>query len=249
MRSILAIAAAALLLPVTASAQSVSVSGTCPGPVTLRTTGVTPGGNYVVLRGGGGGASAIPGGPCAGSNSGLDSVHAWHGPYGVDGAGSDSKTPTVPDVSDWVTVLDVETCMTSRAVELCAPVVAANPECSDYTVLTDGMRHVSMTGDVYCDNDVLAASLNSWHRFLGDAGTQMPEWAPGELQCSTHAPGWLDGAHPRGLGDTAEVRTCWQWAGSDCNWESETTVTNCGPYYVYYLRDLPFACSGVFCGE
>ena len=45
------------------------------------------------------------------------------------------------------------------------------------------------------------------------------------------------------------ICTCWHWSADECQWESETTVTNCGDYFVYYLRDLPFACNGVFCGE
>jgi hypothetical protein len=51
------------------------------------------------------------------------------------------------------------------------------------------------------------------------------------------------------LGVSEDLKTCWQWAGSTCYWNSMTLVTNCGPFYVYFLRDMPFACSGVFCGE
>ncbi|MFT5454205.1 MAG: hypothetical protein ACI9K2_000681 [Myxococcota bacterium] len=128
--------------------------------------------------------------------------------------------------------------------------IAPNPECSAYTVLSDGLRHVDAVGPVYCDRDII--SLENWFRFEGDAGTRMPEWAVDTYQCSTHAPGWLDGVHPVGLGETADVHTCFHWSGNICLWETTVQVTFCGGYddfYVYYLPTLPFGCNGVYCGE
>jgi hypothetical protein len=128
--------------------------------------------------------------------------------------------------------------------------IAPNPECSAYVELDQDWRHVDQTGPVFCDDREL--SLNQWFRFVGDAGTQMPEVAVPENYCSTHAPGWLDGVHPGVLGETADVRVCFHWVGAVCNWETVAQVTYCGGYddfYVYFLPTLPFACSGVYCGE
>jgi hypothetical protein len=123
--------------------------------------------------------------------------------------------------------------------------VAPNPECTAYTVLDQDFRHVSQTGAINCDSGL---SYPAWYRFEGPAGTKMPDYSPGELQCSTHAPGWFDGVHPLGLGETSDFRLCWQWAGSTCFWENSDQVTNCGEYYVYNLTGI-FGCSGIHCGD
>ncbi len=128
--------------------------------------------------------------------------------------------------------------------------VALNPECSDYTELPHDWRHVDASGPVYCDRDMI--SLNNWFRFVDDAGVRMPEYEVPTYQCSTHAPGWLDGVHPVILGETTEIRVCFHWSGDGCLWETVADVTYCGgveDFYVYYLPTLPFACNGTYCGE
>jgi hypothetical protein len=128
--------------------------------------------------------------------------------------------------------------------------IAPNPECSTYRTADQSWRNVDSVGPVYCDSSVL--SLPNWYRFVEPAGTRMPERPPGEYHCGTHAPGWLEGTHPTILGETRDIRVCFQWSGSTCLWSSTVRVTYCGGYddfYVYYLPTLPFGCNGTYCAE
>ena len=243
MRTLLA---AAVLLPATALAGTpmLDISGPCPGDVAVTASGFTPGGSVAVVTGDSAGSDRVPTGPCEGYATGLSGL-SYLTSVRADGRGGVSLRPTVGRglCGTNVQFIDVSTCSMSN-VDVVGGV--DRPECSDYMTLDEDWRNVGATGAVYCDRDEVA--LNAWYRFEGPAGTMMPEWAPDAYQCSTHAPGWLDGAHP-GPGDSGEIHTCWHWSGDTCLWESETTVTNCGGYYVYYLRDLPFSCNGVFCAE
>ncbi|MFT4624315.1 MAG: hypothetical protein ACI8PZ_002974 [Myxococcota bacterium] len=244
------LAAAVLIAPGIALAGGpvLSIGGACPGVIDVEAMGFTPGGSVAVLKGSGPGSDIMPGGPCAGMASGLSGL-GYVTTIRADGAGAVRVSPSVggPLCGANIQFLDASTCTLSNLAVVGGGDIADNPECSDYGVLSDGLRHVDATGEAFCDSSLIA--LNNWYRLEGAAGTMMPEYAPGELQCSTHAPGWLDGAHPRGMGESAEIHTCWQWSGDICLWESETTVTNCGPFMVYFMRDLPFGCNGVFCGE
>ncbi|MFT4625780.1 MAG: hypothetical protein ACI8PZ_004451 [Myxococcota bacterium] len=111
MRSILALA---LLLPGSALAVDITVSGACPGPLTFSMTGISPGGQVAVLTANSPGLSAVPAGPCAGAELPLD-------PRGLslrvirtdaDADGMDMIMPAVPAPACglYVTALDLTTC-------------------------------------------------------------------------------------------------------------------------------------------
>jgi hypothetical protein len=104
-----------------ALAQTVSTSGTCPGVVRIDVSGVTPGGNYYILRGNAAGATPLPGGPCAGVSSGLSSVTSFFGAFSASAGGTASLAPSVPGsaAGSFISVLDPRTCTVSRAVALC----------------------------------------------------------------------------------------------------------------------------------
>ncbi len=128
-----------------------------------------------------------------------------------------------------------------------APIVADNPECSSYSTLDEWWRHVSFNdgndGVEECDSE-----LTGWHRFEGEAGTQMPESAPDIYSCGTDAPGWLSGSHPADVGATSTETVCYHWSDDTCSWSNDIQVTNCGPYYVYELAPTPASCLA-YCGE
>ena len=133
----------------------------------------------------------------------------------------------------------------SRAFRLRACNAAA--ECSAYTELTDEWRNVGYGYDFpRCDNILRAG----WYRPAGLMGTRLLDTAPGDFNCGTHAPGWIDG-HPALIGETTTQTVCYDWSGpsSDCTWSHSITVTNCGDFYVYNLIPTPWGCSGVYCGE
>jgi hypothetical protein len=87
----------ALSMSTTASAQSLSVSGACPGPMTISASGLAPGEAVALLSSNGPGSATMPGGPCAGSATGLSpSGLALRSTGAADGGGNYSLSPTIP---------------------------------------------------------------------------------------------------------------------------------------------------------
>lgn len=110
-----------LLCPGLAQAQSLDMVGSCPGPVELSVTGLTPGGNFILLVGDAVGAGTISGGPCDGSAIGFESLVKFFGPItDVDGDGMFTATPSVPARACEVgfQVIDLETCDTSEVTAI-----------------------------------------------------------------------------------------------------------------------------------
>ncbi|MFT4627681.1 MAG: hypothetical protein ACI8PZ_006368 [Myxococcota bacterium] len=96
MRATLALLA--LAVSSTAAAQSLAISGSCPGPMTFDVTGLTPGAEIVLVAGSGPGAARIPAGPCADLSSGLAGpLRKVAGPLrDADRDGRVTLSPTVP---------------------------------------------------------------------------------------------------------------------------------------------------------
>ena len=119
-------------------------------------------------------------------------------------------------------------------------------ECDEYGLLDDPTRSVlSEGGEILCDRDVLP---EGWYRFVGEAGERMPTAPPPQLRCGTHAPGWLNGAHPTVAEGRVDRQVCFHWAGDECEWNSQVQARNCGDYYVYYLPSTP-TCSLRYCAD
>ena len=110
-----------VLLALAAHAVDVTTIGSCPGPVTIDASGLTPAGRFVLLRAAAAGSARIPGGPCADTVSGLAAPLAWNGPFPVDGLGRGGLLPDVPPAAagTQIQVLDVVTCELSPVVSLC----------------------------------------------------------------------------------------------------------------------------------
>ena len=88
-----------------------------------------------------------------------------------------------------------------------------HPACSGYHVLHSVTRHVgtrrvaavvqSASAGWYSCTDQTGSSTTSpdwrgggWYRYQGEAGTQIPTYPPGYLQCGTYSAGWMEGGHP-----------------------------------------------------
>jgi hypothetical protein len=100
----------ALLVPASAYAAPVlTVSGACPGPVTIEATGA---GSWALLSANAGGSNLVPGGPCAGEMTGLGAGMAFRGIH------SSPLSPTLPGAAcgAWLQALDVDTCEFSAVV-------------------------------------------------------------------------------------------------------------------------------------
>ena len=235
-----------LALPASALAVDLSISGACPGPMDIVVTDAAPGSNVVVVTGSGPGAAPLPAGPCAGMSSGLAGPLNWHGPLRTDGRGSASVRPSIPGpvCSLSAVAVDIATCEISPVRPFSAELP---PQCTDYIELGEADRNVDWAYDyARCDDWIPAEG--DWYRFVGAAGTQMPEYDPDEYGCGTHAAGWLDGVHPATPGETVTQPVCYSWTPGPCWQTNDIEITNCGGYYVYQLY-RPLSCSYRYCGE
>jgi len=118
-------------------------------------------------------------------------------------------------------------------------------ECLNPMQLSEAFRNVTnQNGPVGCDNPF----TTGWYRFTGAAGVRMPTVAPPTSACGTHATGWLNGAQPSVQDGAVDRQICFHWSGNPCNWSEPAKVRNCGDYYVYYLKNVAWGCSGRYCG-
>lgn len=87
-----------------------------------------------------------------------------------------------------------------------------------------------------------------WYRFTSFAGNKMPEVKVDANHCGTHAPIWLNGIHPTKKGENVVRQACVNaFNMKDGCWDYfDMNITNCGDYYVYYLRP-PNYCSVAYC--
>lgn len=125
-------------------------------------------------------------------------------------------------------------------------------ECQNYQTLSNGDRKnkyasaTTVENKVGCDNNLGPA----WFRFQGDAGTKMATSCVQTGRCGTHAPGWLDGAHPTVDEGKVTRKACFTW-DTCCSWSIDIQVRNCGDFYVYYINKTPpeHPCHLRFCGS
>ena len=107
-------------------------------------------------------------------------------------------------------------------------------------------------GNAYCDSKASPKKSpgwegNQWYRMTVAAGTRIPEQAPGLNRCGTQGTGWLNGAHPTSKGDTVDdAEFCFDTGDDDCEDTQQGKITNCGDYYVYYLKSAPY-CNYGYC--
>ncbi|KAG8433121.1 hypothetical protein GDO86_017420, partial [Hymenochirus boettgeri] len=118
--------------------------------------------------------------------------------------------------------------------------------CSNHTVLNEPWRSsFGVTSlDIKCDTDKFG-----WYRFIGNGGIRMPDSCVPENRCSTHAPMWLNGAHPLPADGIVNRTACAHWSGSCCHWSASIQVKYCpGGYHVYKFNRTP-ACSLAYCTD
>ena len=119
--------------------------------------------------------------------------------------------------------------------------------CTNYQQPNDKTRAASVhSGNTLrCDQKDLATK---WYRFTGASGTLMPTSCVPKHYCGTHAPGWLSGAHPTGVGQTVSSKVCFHWGGSCCHWHTYVQIKKCNGFYVYKLGKTPH-CWLRYCGN
>ena len=101
-------------------------------------------------------------------------------------------------------------------------------------------------GAAKCDQSALMTP--AWYRFSGAAGDKMADSCVKKAHCGTHAPGWLNGAHPVNVGETVERQVCFHWGSSCCKWSVKIKVKKCSSFFVYELQRTP-TCHLRYCGN
>ncbi|MEQ1502278.1 MAG: hypothetical protein ABMB14_08600 [Myxococcota bacterium] len=159
-----------VLLAQIAAAQSVTTAGSCPGVIDIDIQNFTPNGQFALLTGNAGGNSAIPAGPCAGTQTQLGNLTLRV--LGNLNAGGDANlTPNVPAgaCNQAVQVLNVSNCQLSPPTTLgsqCQLPNVAVPSVAPVGVMTDpsffgvhssGIVDNGLRGDVTFTNAQLGA--------------------------------------------------------------------------------------------
>lgn len=125
------------------AAPNLSVTGTCPGPMTVTISGLTPGGSYYLARAQNAGVATIPGGPCAGTEFRLNpaspgwSVSSLVAPS--SGTATFSITAPASMCNRRFEVVDVGTCQVSNVWDFTFP--QCNPAT---TYLATAADHASL---------------------------------------------------------------------------------------------------------
>ena len=112
-----------------AQAQSLALTGACPGDVELSVTDATPGTDLMLLVGRGEGAAPVPGGPCRDVDTGLAGPLRKFGPFrDSDGDGALTLRPRLSGDACLGTFafIDVETCGVSNSEQFGDPVPVGN---------------------------------------------------------------------------------------------------------------------------
>ena len=132
------------------------------------------------------------------------------------------------------------------SLSICFPLL--HSECYNYSYLTEAERSMGyynrLNGYLKCDRFLPFG----WYRFDGAAGTEMPTSCVGQYRCGTHAPGWLNGSHPRVTDGIVTAKVCFHWGSDCCLWSANIRVRNCSGFYVYELVP-PRGCHLRYCGN
>jgi hypothetical protein len=101
------------------AAPTLTLEGACPGVAEITIAGLTPGGEAALVSGMPG-SSVLPGGPCAGLETGLDRVRPEARLRDADGDGRVSVAPTLPDraCEGSIQAVDLSACTLSGVVAL-----------------------------------------------------------------------------------------------------------------------------------
>lgn len=120
-------------------------------------------------------------------------------------------------------------------------------ECLDYVELNDRKRShrwKTQPAQDWCDNENnhLRKSPEwngkNWYRFVGEAGTQMPENQVEMEHCGTQYSGWLNGTHPQNRKELSRRIVCFSHPSNNCYMKTRIRIRNCINYFVYELPNV-----------
>lgn len=129
-------------------------------------------------------------------------------------------------------------------------------ECKQYSLMREQSRNkeygAGSNGDRKPTRSVTQSSNwegEGWYRMMAPAGTVMPESSPGTSHCGTKLAGWLNASHPKVPGQTLKGKVCFASEEEDCVNAKEVSVTNCGDYFVYLLKDTGLPSPARYCSQ
>ncbi|XP_077065382.1 pancreatic secretory granule membrane major glycoprotein GP2-like isoform X2 [Siphateles boraxobius] len=121
--------------------------------------------------------------------------------------------------------------------------------CNNYNILDDSWRatHNQFPSEM-CDCEL---SWNGWYRlFIQGQSVQMPDTCVDGYSCGTHAPLWLNGAHPTVEDGVVTRDVCGHYENNCCYFQSNPIkVKACpGDYYLYEFMKPSF-CYLAYCAD
>ena len=115
--------------------------------------------------------------------------------------------------------------------------------CTNYPYPSQCNSYISRSFDDtyvgYGSGNVCHSGLGAgWYRLAG-LYPKLQEQGPYlNFRGNSHAPGFMQFSHPSTSGQTVSGTVGFNW-GSTTAWTTSIQVTNCGPYFVYYLPPAP----------
>ena len=108
-------------------------------------------------------------------------------------------------------------------------------QCSNYTSITDGTRHVTNTQLINENDGAFFSATPTWVRFEGAAGTRLANYSVAANRCGSETTGWVKETVEPTVGKTANQTVCLNWNQFKCIWPSKVPMTNCGDFFIYAL--------------
>ena len=119
--------------------------------------------------------------------------------------------------------------------------VATDPpdQCYYYTINSDPTRLTTYGTCSNCPVDSDALFPTAWYRFIDGAGTKLSQTPSIINSCGASYPAYFNGTFPTTTGTTVNGTVCANVNGVLCHTSyllDNILVTNCGSYYVFYLK-------------
>ena len=114
-------------------------------------------------------------------------------------------------------------------------------QCTSYTTLNDDTRLTSyICSGCNCDNGI----ATTWYRIQGTSATRLTSTPASYGSCGAYYPIWFNATLPTNLYQTIVGTACMYYNSDPCypSYSAAVFVTNCGSFYVYYLRSLSGPC-------